>query len=103
MKPRDDRRVAMSDACKRARETGSAWVTWRGERLRLAPVPEDIRGAHPMTVVYVLSGRFRVVEIGMRKGDLPMIDISDGNGYRVQPKQLRAVVVERHKLTEPTP
>lgn len=56
-----------------------------------------------MTVVYVLSGRFRVVEIGMRKGDLPMIDISDGNGYRVQPKQLRAVVVERHKLTEPTP
>lgn len=103
---RRDQRVSMSAACKRAAERGEAWVTWRGERLRLAPPPADEMSyfdSHNgnMTVVYVRQGRFRVAEIGMRKGGYPMLDASPGgHGYRVQPRQLRALVVERHVASE---
>lgn len=96
----------MSTACKQAAETGEAWVTWRGERLRLVPLPqneEDYFFAHGgnMVVVYVRQGRFRIAEIGMRKGSLPMLDMSNGgNNYRIQPKQLRALVVERHVVSQ---
>lgn len=96
----------MSAACKRAAEHGEAWVTWRGERLRLAPPPPDeMRYFNSndcnMTVVYVRQGRFRVAEIGMRNGGYPMLDVSPGNhGYRVQPRQLRALVAERHVASE---
>lgn len=96
-----DRRVMMSAACKEADLKGEAWVTWRGERLQLGRLPAnecDYFEEHsPMIVVYVRQGRFRVAEIGMRKGGYPMLDVSlGGNGYRIQPKQLRAVVIGRH-------
>ena len=35
------------DAIKRVRETGTAWVTWRGERLRLRPVEEADKDFRP--------------------------------------------------------
>lgn len=35
------------DAIKQVRETGTAWVTWNGERLRLRPVVEADTGYRP--------------------------------------------------------
>lgn len=92
-----DRRVLMSAACKKARDEGEAWVTWRDERLLLAPPLENPLDYFGKTIVYVRSGHFRVTEGGMRKGNLPMVD---ADGYRISPKQVKAVVVERH---EPLP
>lgn len=100
-----DRRVTMSSACKAAQAGTDIWVTWRSERLRLSALPaneEDYFNTHGgnMVVVYVRQGRFRVADIGMRKGGLPMVDVSPGsNGYKIQPKQLRALVIERHRIS----
>ena len=88
-----DARVRMSVACKRAARGCPTWVTWRGERLRLGPIPVTWHSG--MTIVYVRSGRFHVAEIGLRKDCLPLLD----DGYRVQLRQVRALVLERHPRT----
>lgn len=91
---------------KRPVALSARWVTWRGERLRLAPLPPDemdyfYSHNYNMTVVYVRQGRFRVADLGAYRDSYPMVDTSPGgHGYRVQRRQLRALVVEQHVASE---
>lgn len=96
-----DARVTLSAACKAAEAGEDVWVTWKGERLRLSKVPKDETDYYhdhgSLTVIYVRSGRFRVADLIVYKDSYPMVDDSPGGGhYRVQRKQIRALVVERH-------
>lgn len=61
----DDPRVAMSAACKLAAETGEAWVSWRGERLKLGH-PDLAEGGKDAVIVN--RGRFYVVTLVDKDG-----------------------------------
>lgn len=121
-----DQRVTMSAACKQAQTEGEAWVTWKGERLRLGRIVDsvfDVGGE----VVIVNRGRFHVTTLHAKDGysvDLPSVGKSKrehrsardtgrkptrferwkreiglsprSRTLRIQPKQVRALVLERH-------
>lgn len=93
MSLRRDARVALSAACRRVAAGETVWATWRGERLKLGPFSPEML-APSLTVLYVSRGRFRVAEIGLRKGSLPCIDMN--NCCYFSPRRIRAVVLERH-------
>lgn len=88
-----DNRVTMSAACKKAAIDGEAWVTWHGERLLLRRFEstDEIWG---LDVVYVVSGHFRTGILTDKDGFRPT---DDHYKYRLQIKQIRAVIKERHK------
>lgn len=79
-------RQAVTDALKKMRETGEAWLTLRGERLRLTN--PDTEG--PGTYLVHINGGVDVREIYEKDG------LRMGNGRHIDPKRLLAWVAERH-------
>jgi hypothetical protein len=58
------RQQAVYDAIKKCRETGEAFVTFQGERLKLAPVGED----YPEFALVKARGRVRLAHLVHKDG-----------------------------------
>ena len=86
-------RQALRDALKTLRETGEAWVTWNGERFRLAPPDTPGEGDHWPGLVR----RGNLVEVwelvGKDAGGRARCGIM---GWRANPSRVLARIVERH-------
>jgi len=89
----------MAAALRQLAEPDAAvWITWAGERLRLAPATDAWLEAPTGDVIVATRRGYRVVTIRNRRqrfGTGPAL-LHDERGDVIEDDRVRALVVERH-------